>query len=257
MGSRMGAFLLSRLHAKGAGVAFSPALADHYARVAVRSWSAAEYRDVLTGPELAAGEFPADGIIDQQLAEAEAWLAAQEAAPLRARHRTVKRHLAGGAGPRSQMLVETLYRDLAYAASDKPETADITLAFVRHRLRMGPEMLAVGWANLMRKRTLSTLYYIADYQNYVPAQSLLGDLYAEAEVLPKSPAAAALWYGRAEAGGADTGAATATQLAELPDTLKRLVTRAMDISYTPWLVTEPDDIKKLHRFLEEHFARSE
>jgi hypothetical protein len=155
------------------------------------------------------------------------------------------------------MLVDTLYRDLAYAASDKPETADITLAFVRHSLRAGPELLAAGWRDLMRKRTLSTLYYIADYQNYVPAQSLLGDLYAEAEVLPKSPAAAALWYARAEAGGADTGAAIGKQLAELPDTLKRLVTRAMDISYTPWLVTEPDDITKLHAFREEHFARSE
>ena len=123
---------------------------------------------------------PIDGIIDQQLAEAEAWLAAQEAASLRARHRTVKRHLPGGAGPRSQMLVDTLYRDLAYAAAETRETADITLAFVRHSLRAGPELLAAGWRDLMRKRTLSTLYYIADYQNYVPAQSFLGDLYAEA-----------------------------------------------------------------------------
>jgi hypothetical protein len=257
MGSRMGAFLLSRLHAKGAGVAFSPTLADHYARVAVRSWSAGEYRDVLTGPELAAGEFPADGIIDQQLAEAEAWLAAQEAAPLRARHRTVKRHLPGGAGLRSQMLVATLYRDLAYAASDKPETADITLAFVRHRLRVGPSIGELGLRDLERIGTLRALYRMAEYLNYAPAQSFLGDLYADGDVLPRSPVAAAIWYARARAGGADTGALIAAQLAKLPAPLRSAVARATDDAFTPWLIREPDEIKKLHRFLEEHFAHSE
>jgi TPR repeat protein len=257
MGSRMGAFLLSRLHAKGAGVAFSPALADHYARVAVRSWSAAEYRDVLTGPELAAGEFPADGIIDQQLAEAEAWLAAQEAAPLRARHRTVKRHLAGGAGPRSQMLVDTLYRDLAYAAEDKRETAHITLAYIRHRLRTDPEMLEVGPKSSRRWLDFSMLTKIADEHDYAPAQVLVGELHAHGRGLPYDPVAAVLWLSRAQANGIDLATEIAALVAEVQDDLRPALRDAAAVGLTPRMLLTQDDVKSYRTLLAKHFGRNE
>ena len=257
MGSRMGAFLLSRLHAKGAGVAFSPALADHYARVAVPVWSAAEYRDDLAGSDMGEDMLPTDGIIDQQLAEAAAWLAAQEAAPLRARHRTVKRYLPGGAGPRSQMLVETLYRDLAYAAEDKRETADITLAYIRHRLRTDPEMLEVGLESSRRLLDLWSLHDIADDLDYLPAQLLLADLYLSGHALPRDPVAAVLWLGRAQANGADTAARITRTLGTIPADLRRAVSSALESKLTPRPLWHQDDVQSYRALLARHLGRSE
>jgi TPR repeat protein len=257
MGSRMGAFLLSRLHAKGAGVAFSPALADHYARVAVPVWSAAEYRDDLAGSDMGEDMLPTDGIIAQQLAEAAAWLAAQEAAPLRARHRTVKRYLPGGAGPRSQMLVETLYRDLAYAAEDKRETADITLAYIRHRLRTDPEMLEVGLESSRRLLDLWSLHDIADDLDYLPAQLLLADLYLSGHALPRDPVAAVLWLGRAQANGADTAARITRTLGTIPADLRRAVSSALESKLTPRPLWHQDDVQSYRALLARHLGRSE
>jgi TPR repeat protein len=257
MGSRMGAFLLSRLHAKGAGVAFSPALADHYARVAVPVWSAGAYRDDLAGPEMAAGELPTDGIVARQLAEAEAWLAGQETAPLRARHRTVRRYLVGGAGPRSQMLVETLYRDLAYAAEDTRETADIALAYIRHRLRTDPEMREVGLENSRRWIDFSMLTKIADELDYTPAQIMLGDLHAQGRGLPRDPVAAVLWLSRARAGGANVAREIASLFQAVDHDLRPALKDAAAVGLTPRMLLTPDDVKSYRALLAEHFGHSE
>jgi TPR repeat protein len=255
-GSRMGAFLLSRLHARGAGVAFSPALADHFARVAAVAWSAATYRDDVA-PQTAAGELPNDGIVIRQLAEAEAWLASQETAPLRARHRTVKRHLAGGPGPRSEMLVEALYRDLAYAAEDNRETADITFAYFRHRLRTAPEMLEVGHDSSRRWIDFSMLTKIADELDYTPAQVLLGELHAHGRGLPRDPVAAVLWLSRARANGADVASEIATLLEDVQDDLRPALRAAAAVGLTPRMLLTLNDVKSYRALLAKHFGRSE
>jgi TPR repeat protein len=241
-GSRIAAFLLSRLHARGEGVAFSPVLADHFARVAALAWSPAHYRVIFTGPKMAAGEFPDDGIVPRQLGEARAWLAGRDEAPLRARYASVRALLAEGSGPRSEMLAARLFPPLARAAAARRETADIALAYLRHRLRTDPQMLRVGLESRRRLGDFRMLHALAQDLDYLPAQLLLAELYAEGRALPRDPVAAVLWLSRARANGATTGARIEALLADVPPDLRPAVAAASSARRTPRLLWQRQDV---------------
>ena len=240
-GSRMGAFLLSRLHAKGAGVAFSPALADHYARVAVPVWSAAEYRDGLTGPELAAGEFPADGIIDQQLAEAEVWLTRNQALPERRLHQVIRRYSSGERSPVSSLLAESLYERLISRILAGTGGAAILVEYLRYeveKMQVAPGIVPmnVAWLQMVA-------YEAAADRASPDAQAMLGHFFLSGTLFPQSDLLAFAWFHVAK----NTGATVSVSLSNIRDRLSHRevqgVSRFLKLGLLPTFVFEDTHIQ--------------
>jgi TPR repeat protein len=243
----MGAFLLSRLHAKGAGVAFSPALSDHYARVAVPVWSAADYRDGLAGPDMAAGEFPTDGIVTQQLAEAEAWLTRHQALAEPRLHQVVRRYRSGERSPVSSLLAESLYESLVPRVLAGTGGGEILVEYLRYevdKFQIAPGIVPrnVAWLQMVA-------YEAAADRASPDAQAMLGEFFLSGTLFPQSDLLAFAWFHAAK----NTGATVSVSLSNIRDRLSHRevqgVSRFLKLGLLPNFVFEDTHIQNFRSLI--------
>jgi hypothetical protein len=132
-GFTFGAHLLSRLHARGAGVAFSPSLADHFARVALGWHGDAAFERRGLAAFARRGVVPDDPSILARLDAAEAWRQQVKALAPRERFDVLRRFAPSGGGPRSDLLLHDEYWSVASAALDAGEI-DIVMAYLDYAM---------------------------------------------------------------------------------------------------------------------------
>jgi TPR repeat protein len=192
-GEDLGALPLSRLHARGAGVAFSPKLADHFARLALGWHGDVRFERRALAAFARRGLAPDDPSIFARLDAAEAWRQRVKALPPRERYDVLRRFAPSGAGPRSDLLLHDEYWSVASAALDAGEI-DIVMAYLDYALARhatghpaAQELVEEFWFPTL-------LYQVAVEHRHAPAQALAGRLYLAGIGHEVSPAAAFLFF---------------------------------------------------------------
>jgi TPR repeat protein len=250
-GHRPAALFLSRLHARGAGVAFSPGLAQHFARVAATGLAPETFDRGLMALTARLGMRPTDGVMRAQHAQAQAWLAAFPERPLAARGRLLARVARGADGRPSDLLLDRLYPKLVRAAGrggGAPEIAVAYARFVVAKHRLGH---AIGRSHAQDFTFFAGLYEAADRDRHAPAQALLGQMFRTGTIVPRDPALAYLWLRAARAQGARVEVALEPLLAEVPSSLRPKLLWLLEIDVLPSYIRDEADVARFHRRLRE------
>jgi TPR repeat protein len=248
-GNRTSAIFLSRLHARGAGVVFSPALADHFTRVAIGLPGDARSEEIM--------DFILDGVgipnddrsVRPRLRAARNWLREMSALPPARRHAVLRAYAPGGAGPRSDLLLADYYPSLGHTAALAGPAPEIVMPLARYamsRLETGhPEAAALAHTFAFR----AALHRTAREHRHAPAQSLLGRLLLTGTAHPKAPAAAYLWLSAARAQGYDDGLDLAVVAERISDAVKPGVCWYMVNDVLPEVIMTSADAERFRRWL--------
>jgi hypothetical protein len=249
-GWEFGAHLLSRLHARGAGVAFSPSLADHFARVALGWHADAAFERRVLAAFARRGLAPDDPSILARLDAAEAWRQRVEALPPRERYTVIRRFAPSGAGPRSDLLLHHEYWSVASAALDAGEI-DIVMAYLDYALARhatgysaAQELVEEMWFWLF-------VYRLAVDHRHAPAQVLAGRLYLDGIGHQVDPAAAFLFFRAARAQGYPVAVDLERLHARVPADLRPGLCEYVAFDVLPSGITTLEQLDRFHSRLRE------
>ena len=249
-GWEFGAHLLSRLHARGAGVAFSPSLADHFARVALGWHGDAAFERRGLAAFARRGLAPDDPSIFARLDAAEAWRQRVEALPPRERFDVIRRFAPSGAGPRSDLLLHDEYWSVASAALDAGEI-DIVMAYLDYALARhatehpaAQELVEEMWFWLF-------VYRLAVEHRHAPAQALAGRLYLDGIGHQVDPAAAFLFFRAARAQGYPVAVDLERLHARVPAELRPGLCEYVAFEVLPSGITTLEQLDRFHSRLRE------
>jgi hypothetical protein len=241
----MAAAFLSRLHARGQGVAFSPARARHLMRLAAPVWEPADLAPMFVLGPLAA---PPDlETMQGKLADARDWLARQLAKPPAALETVALAYLAGQGVPQSEFLAEHLYLHAAMDVGTDPADFGVLLRYIDKRLmehRRGRDQHPLD-----RYLLASRLYRIAHADGGLAAQRKLGTLYLSGNLVPRYPPAAYAWLEQARQSGLDPQPHLALASGQITPETRRAIDRMLARGLLPPPVYEADDLAEFEKFL--------
>ena len=246
-GSRMGAEMLSRLHARGDGVAFSPTLADHFARISAlhsrhSSGSGSVMAILRLEPPTAFDEAAA-----ARLQDAQAWWHAQSTVPKRLLDQRIGRYRVGTGVPRSALLADALHENLVRRVLAGTGHGAVLFDYLTYKIaRRGliPELNGsdAAWLQMIA-------YEAAAGRKYPPAQAMLGRLYLIGRLFPRSDLLAFLWLHVAQKSGADVSVSLAMLQGKLPHAEVRGVHRFLEMDLLPPLIFRTDQLEDLRALL--------
>jgi TPR repeat protein len=249
-GEDLGALPLSRLHARGEGVAFSPKLADHFARLALGWHGDLQFERRALEAFARRGLAPDDPSILARLDAAEAWRKRVEALPPRERYAAIRRFAPSGAGPRSDLLLHDEYWSVASAALDAGEI-DIVMAYLEYALARhatghpaAQELVEEIWFPAF-------LYQVAVEYRHAAAQALAGRLYLAGIGHQVSPAAAFLFFRAAQAQGYPLAVDLERLLARVPGNLKPGLCENIAFDTLPNWITTSEQLESFRSDLRE------
>jgi TPR repeat protein len=189
--------LLSDLYASGLGVAQSPRLAAHFARLGALAWAGepefrADRLPFFLRTDLVAGRAARD-------TAAEAWLAAPGPRDAAGLARLAERYRAGDGVPRSDLLANFLL----YQASEADNR--FVIPYVRHFLDRHREWIVedegLAWMLKFKAHGLLTDRSIPE------GRAFFGSLFFEGVLVERNFVAAAMWICEGYVFGAETGRA--------------------------------------------------
>jgi hypothetical protein len=249
-GWEFGAHLLSRLHARGAGVAFSPSLADHFARVALGWHVDAAFERRVLAAYARRGLVADDPSILARLDAAEAWRQRVKALPTRERFDVIRRYAPSGAGPRSDLLLHDEYWSVAWDARSAGEI-DIVMAYLDYTLGRHATGFPVAQELVEEIWFRMALYRVAVEHGHAPAQVLAGRVYLEGIGHKVVPAAALLFLRAARAQGYPVDVDLDHLLARVPADLQPGLCQDVASVSLPTPITTTERLERFHSRLRE------
>lgn len=187
------ALLLAHSHARGGERAPSPALAEHFARVAAVQIGPASWRRLLAIVQFRR-LIPRDGWIEDALARAHSWYHELKQAPAHVRFRTALQYIHGAGVPRSDRIALKLLDGLtSYSAFFNYFYAQRVLAAHRPLLAAEPYY----------GKNVRLCLHLAVLQGSRDAMRLTSELYRDGFLLPQDRARATAWRAHAQGVGAD------------------------------------------------------
>jgi TPR repeat protein len=249
-GWKFGAHLLSRLHARGAGVAFSPALADHFARLALGWHGDLQFERRALEAFARRGLAPDDPSILARLGAAEAWRKRVEALPQRERYAAIRRFAPSGAGPRSDLLLHRAFKFLAHDAFYASEI-DIVMTLLEYALARHATGIPVAQELASGFLFARLVYGAAVEHRHAPAQALAGRLHLEGIGHEVAPAAAFLFFRAARAQGYPVAVDLDRLLAPVPADLQPGLCADVASGSLPIMITTPEHLERFRAGLRE------
>jgi TPR repeat protein len=241
-GSHLAALLLSRLHARGEGVAFSPALADHFARIAGIALEPDRGLKRLLHWLRGNGAAAADLAVLDQLRDALRWWRAMAATPARPLHRRIRQYIAGTSTPRSQLLTDELYDILVQMVLSGRDNGAILVAYIRYKTGVadGAASLSESEADWLQM----IAYEAAADRKYPPAQAMIGRFYLTGEVFPRSDLLAFMWLSAAKASGEDVATDLAAVQRRVPAADARHAREFLALGILPPIVSRQEKVRE-------------
>jgi TPR repeat protein len=245
-----GAHLLSRLHARGAGVAFSPSLADHFARVALGWHADAAFERRVLAAFARRGLVADDPSILARLGAAEAWRQRVKALPPRERFDVLRRFAPSGAGPHSDLLLHRAFKFLAHDAFYAGEI-DIVMTYLEYALTRHATGIPVAQELASGFGFARLVYGAAVEHRHAPAQALAGRLHLEGIGHQVAPDAAFLFFRAARAQGYPVAVDLDRLLARVPADLKPGLCEDVASGSLPIMITTPVHLERFRSGLRE------
>jgi TPR repeat protein len=244
-GETVGAHLLARLHARGEGVAFSPVLADHFARVALGWHGQAPFEHRVLAAYARRGLVPDDPSIAERLQEAEAWRQRVKALPPRERYAVLRRFTPSGGRPRSDLLLRAAFRLLAHDALRAGEIG-IVMAYLDYALARHATGIPVAQALVEEFWFPLLLRGAAVEHRHAPAQALAGRMYLAGIGHEVAPAAAYLFFRAAREQGHPVAVDLESLLARVPDDMRAGLCEDIAFDSLPNWITTPEHLERFH-----------
>jgi hypothetical protein len=187
------ALLLAHSYARGGERAPSPALAEHFARVAAVQIGPASWRRLLAIVQFRR-LIPRDAWIADALARAHSWYHELKRAPVQVRFRTALQYMHGAGVPRSDRIALKLLGGLTQ------DTAFFSYFYAERVLDAHPPLLA---GDTYHAKKVRLALHRAVLQGSRAAMRLTSELYRDGRLLPLDRARATAWRAHAQGVGAD------------------------------------------------------